>query len=523
MQQIQTAVVICGAGPAGLVLAHLLGREGIATLVLERLEATVREPRAIAIDGESLRTLQQIGLLEGFYDELLTGIVAEYVNGEGAPLFTLDGGAAPFGHPTVNAFDQPALDAWLAAGLQSLESVDLRFGHTLERFEQDDDGVTAWVTDASGERLEVSAHYLVGCDGGRSTVRRQLGIEMQGDSNPLPWLVIDTVDRCLDGTMDCRFFCDAARPGMTLRKRHGERRWEWMLMPGEEPEALLDDAAIRRILAPYTDAEAVNIYRKRVYNFHAIVAERWQEGRVFLAGDAAHMTPPFAGQGLNSGFRDVQNLGWKLAGVVRGNYHPRILDSYPLERRDHARALIDTALALGAQIQPIDPAQAAERDAFFAALRSDPAGLEGFQADLLRSVRERFLDCGLVVAPGQDNPSGRLLIQPRMNGPAGHDRLLDEGLGSGFALLGYNCDPAEVVSREDLDWWRARGARLLPVRSRGKLADGEWWEDAYGELQAWLGGEAQSLLLVRPDRFCMAAFAPGEARRALGEARKLLA
>jgi 3-(3-hydroxy-phenyl)propionate hydroxylase len=523
MQQIQTAVVICGAGPAGMVLAHLLGRQGIGTLVLERLEATVQEPRAIAIDGESLRTLQQIGLLEGFYGELLTGIVAEYVDGEGVPLFSLDGGARPFGHPTLNAFDQPALDAYLAAGLQSLESVDLRFGHTLERFEQGVDGVTVWVTDASGDSFEVSADYLVGCDGGRSTVRRQLGIEMEGDSNPLPWLVIDTVDRALDGTMDCRFFCDAARPGMTLRKRHGERRWEWMLMPGEEPEALLDDAAIRQILAPYTDAEAVNIYRKRVYNFHAIVAERWQEGRVFLAGDAAHMTPPFAGQGLNSGFRDVQNLGWKLAGAVRGEYDPRILDSYPLERRDHARALIDTALALGAQIQPIDPDQAAERDAFFAALRSDPAGMEGFQGDLMRPVRERFLDRGLVVAPGQNTLNGRLLIQPRMNSPEGHDLLLDEGLGSGFALLGYDCDPARVVSPGELDWWRTRGTRLLPVLSRGKLATGDWWEDAYGELRAWLGGAGATLLLVRPDRICMAACAPEEADNVLGEARRLLA
>ncbi len=523
MSQIETAVVICGAGPAGLVLAHLLGREGIPTMVIERLDATVGEPRAIAIDGESLRTLQHVGLLEGFYDELLPGLTAEYVNGEGALLFALDGSGGPFGHPTLNAFDQPALDAYLAASLRSLASVELRFGHTLERFEQSADGVTVLVTGAAGERLVISAKFLVGCDGGRSTVRKQLGIDMQGDSNPLPWLVIDTVDPHLDGTMDCRFFCDAARPGMTLRKRHGERRWEWMLMPGEKPEQLLEEAIIRSIIAPYTDVAAVDIYRKRVYNFHAIVAERWQAGRVFLAGDAAHMTPPFAGQGLNSGFRDVRNLAWKLAGVVRGDYDVQILASYEEERLEHARALIDTALALGTQIQPIDPDRAAERDAFFAGLQSDPAGMAGFQRDLMRSVAERYIDRGLVIEPGRNALNGRMLIQPRMNSAERRDVLLDEALGSGFTLLGYDCDPARVVDDVDLAWWRAGGLRLLPVRSRGNSARGEWWEDAAGELGEWLGTGEETLLLVRPDRFCMAAFVPGDAARVLREARAILA
>jgi 3-(3-hydroxy-phenyl)propionate hydroxylase len=523
MKTVTTSVLICGAGPAGLTLAHLLGREGVAVVLLEKLDATVREPRAISIDGESLRTLQHAGVVDGFADELLSGITADYVNGEGRHLFSLGGDAErPFGYPTINSFDQPALDAYLAAGLAGCEEVEVRFGHTLERFEQSSDGVTALVTDGSGESLEIRAAYLVGCDGGRSTIRSLLGIEMEGDSNPLPWLVIDTVDPHLDNEMDCCFFCDTARPGMTIRKRHAERRWEWMLMPGEEPEALLDDAAIRRIIAPYTDAEQVNIYRKRVYNFHAIIANRWQQGRVFLAGDAAHMTPPFAGQGLNSGLRDVRNLAWKLAGVVRGDFSPAILSSYELERAGHARELIDTALALGAQIQPIDPAQAAERDAFFAALDADPAAMADFQQALLQPIRERRIDQGLIVEGDNESIAGRLLIQPRMNAPDRHDVLLDELLAPGFTIVGYDCDPGAEIDAGELAWWLQRATGLLPLAPRGTPASGAWVEDARGDIAAWLGDSAPRLLLVRPDRFCMAAFEPADATATLGRARALL-
>mgnify|MGYP001814868502 CR=1 FL=1 len=505
------------------MLGHLLAAEQIETVILERLPEPVTEPRAIAIDAESLRTLQHAGVLQGFRDEVLPGITAEYVNAAGVRLFTLgEEDRQPFGHPQLNSFDQPALDAYLAATLEAKHCVSLFFGHTLEHFEESGDGVSVLATDADGEAVEIRADYLVGCDGGRSTIRRQLGIEMKGDSNPLPWLVIDTVDHHLDDAMDCRFFCDTARPGMTLRKRHGERRWEWMLMPGESPEELLEDAAIRDLLAPHTDAERVNIYRKRVYNFHAIVAERWQSGRVLLAGDAAHMTPPFAGQGLNSGLRDVRNLAWKLAGAVRGDYSGTLLASYEEERSGHARELIDTALALGAQIQPIDPALAAERDAFFTALNSDPAAMADFRSGLMRPIMERSLDRGLVLSSEEHALNGRLLIQPRVNTARDRDVLLDECLGPGFSLIGFGCDPLEVVAPQDLTWWRDRGMTCVAVGQRGQSAREDWLEDAYGDLGCWLeAGEAQ-LLLVRPDRFCFAVFKPSGASDVLRAARSRL-
>ena len=521
--EIRTEVVICGAGPAGLTLAHLLGAEGVEVTVLEKLDNTVQEPRAIAIDGESLRTLQRTGLLAGFEGELLCGLTADYVNGEGELLFQAgQPERRPYGFSTVNSFDQPALDRYLAESLSQRESVSLCFGHTLEGFEQDEQGVRVRCTDAGGNSKEILAHYLVGCDGGRSTIRAQLGITMSGESNSQPWLVIDTVDPHLDNESDCRFFCDPRRPGMTIRKQHGERRWEWMLMPGEKREFLLEDSTIRELIAPYTDVERVDIYRKRVYDFHAIMAERWRDGRVFLAGDAAHMTPPFAGQGLNSGFRDVANLSWKLAAVVQGRAAPSILDSYEPERRDHAWELIDTALELGRQIQPIDAQQAAERDTFFAAVNQDPAAVEAFQEEMFKSILERSIDQGLVVDSGTAC-AGRLLIQPELATPGGGRAPLDEYLGGGFALLGFSCNVQAELGEQDLAAWSALGATSVNIASADSEDAGACLLDLEGEFADWLGTTEPRILLVRPDRFCMVSASPADAAAQLQAARLLLA
>jgi 3-(3-hydroxy-phenyl)propionate hydroxylase len=382
--------------------------------------------------------------------------------------------------------------------------------------------VRVYATSADDGEIVIHADFLIGCDGGRSTVRSLLNIAMTGESNPQPWLVIDTKDAYLDGQLDCRFFCDPKRPGMTIRKRHGERRWEWMLMPGEDRAYLLDDETIRALIAPYTDVNQVTVYRKQVYDFHAIIAERWREGRVFLAGDAAHMTPPFAGQGLNSGIRDVTNLSWKLALVLKGQADIALLESYEQDRRGHAWELIETALALGNQIQPIDETQAAERDAFFAALHKDPVALQAMEDDIVRSTLERRVHASLVIDSEQSAVAGKLLIQPAL--PSGNDRhLLDHHLGGGFAILGFNCDPCAVLRDETINQWHAWGASIVRVQSSADTLRGGDLLDDNNELSAWLGGTEPAVLLVRPDRFCMVHARPHEADDRLRRAYALIA
>lgn len=522
MTSLKTSVVICGAGPAGLTLAHLLGQAGIACVLIERLAATVDEPRAIALDGESIRTLQKLDLLEGIQDSLLCGLEADYVNEDGTHLFKVGRPEyKPYGYSMVNAFDQPTFDRHLAATLAARQSAEILFEHTLLGFEQDDASVRVFCRNADGDDVLIEAAFLVGCDGGRSTVRAALKIPMQGESNPQPWLVIDTRDAYLDAQMDCRFFCDPKRPGMTIRKRHGERRWEWMLMPGETAEQLLDDTLIRQLISPYTRADHVEIYRKRVYEFHAIIAERWRDGRVFLAGDAAHMTPPFAGQGLNSGLRDVANLSWKLAAVVAGVASPRLLDSYEKDRRDHAWELIQTALTLGEQIQPIDPVAAGERDAFFAEINRSPEAMEALEMDMVKAVTQRSVDASLLVPREDSAILGRLLVQPPVS-KDGQLVLLDELLGSGFAVLAVNCDAEAVVTPEVRATWGALNLHLTSLWTTDDSAGLSVWRDLSGDLAAWLGEETPQILLIRPDRFCMAHASPEAFNATLAQALLLL-
>ncbi len=477
-----------------LTLANLLGCEGISTLLVERNPGCVPEPRAIALDGESLRTLQAAGLAEKVLPDIKQGFVADYVNGDGVHLFSMDTTPRPYGFCLQNSFDQPTLERALLAGLERFDCVAVCHSTELLDFEQDATGVRARLKPASGETIEVRSDYLVGCDGGRSAVRQSLGIAMQGDRLPQKWLVIDTVDRFLTDEPECRFFCDPARPAMTLLRPGGERRWEWMLMEGETDEEMLTDERISSLLAPHTDPGQVDVYRKCVYGFSAVVAECFSAGRVFLGGDAAHMTPPFAGQGLNAGLRDVRNLSWKLVAVLQGRLSPALLETYNQERHDAAREIVDMAVMLGDQIQPTDAVAAVERDAMFAELNKNPEQVAAFGRDIIAPLFDVRLKSGWL---GDDDLAGRLLPQPLV-ARDGADVLLDDTLGSGFvALLEAGATLSDALVSHPL--WRGLSPEVRPL------------DDALAD---FAGDPRGRVILIRPDRFVLTALDPGAGQAA---------
>jgi 3-(3-hydroxy-phenyl)propionate hydroxylase len=489
MAGLEQDVLIVGGGPTGLTLANLLGVEGVAATVIERNPGCVPEPRAVALDGESMRTLQAAGLADTVGETIKQGFVAEYVNGGGTHLFSTDLSARPYGFCLQNTFDQPRLERQLLAGLARFEQVNVLHDTELLAFTQDAGGVRVTVRDSDGER-RLAARYLVACDGGRSTVRQQLGIAMQGERLPQKWLVVDTVDRHLGDDPACVFYCDPARPHMTIARPDGERRWEWMLLPGERDEEMLEDARIAALLTAHTDPSRVEVYRKCVYGFSSVVAERFRQGAVFLAGDAAHMTPPFAGQGLNAGIRDVRNLGWKLARVLDGTLPASLLDTYHFERHDAARDMVNLAVALGDQIQPTDPAAAAERDAFFAELNADPAAAARFGADVIAQLRDVRLSQGWFLG---DGTGGRMLPQP---GPSddGASGMLDDRLGPGFCALVIGADGLpDALPAHPL--WRSLAPKVLDVDVD--------LEAASGSIRSFIGDGAPGVLLLRPDRFAL--------------------
>jgi 3-(3-hydroxy-phenyl)propionate hydroxylase len=313
-------VVIVGAGPTGLMLANLLGMQGVEALVIERNTSTVGEPRAVTIDDESLRTVQATGLITDVLPHVVQGYGVHYHSWRGKVFARIEPQAMEHGFPKRNAFRQQVLVGQLRDGLQRFAGSDIWFGHELVKFRDDGDkgnGVQLELRHG-GETRHLRCDWLVACDGGRSSVREQLGIQLTGSTYDEKWLIVDLLERN-SAFRHTRTYCDPARPAIRLPGPDGTLRYEFMLHEGEDPDEMLDEARVRGWIHAREPADArLPITRKVVYAFHARVASRWKAGRVLLAGDAAHLTPPFAGQGMNSGVRDAANLAWKLAAVVQG-------------------------------------------------------------------------------------------------------------------------------------------------------------------------------------------------------------
>ncbi|HYC82549.1 MAG TPA: FAD-dependent oxidoreductase, partial [Solirubrobacterales bacterium] len=337
MAERETEVLVVGAGPTGLATANLLAAAGIEVTVVEREPDVAAEPRAVSVDDESMRLLQSLGIPPEPTAALVPGTGTRYY-GAGGQL--LAGAASPtpppLGHPLKNPIDHSEFTRLLLDSLRGRERAEVHFGCGLTGLELGADGAVATLATAAGEE-RMAARFVLGCDGGRSNVRGLLGIAMRGSSVDQPWLVIDTVGDPHDERY-AMHHGDPTRPHVILPGPNGRCRYEFLLLEGEDEGEATSFETARRLLerhrGPVSPADVV---RQQVYVFHALLAERWRVGAVFLLGDAAHMMPPFAGQGLSTGLRDAANLSWKLAAVLRGRLGEPVLASYEQERRPHAR------------------------------------------------------------------------------------------------------------------------------------------------------------------------------------------
>ena len=487
----QAPVVIVGAGPTGLVLANLLGQAGVKTLLLEANPATVGEPRAVSIDDETLRVVQEIGLLDAVSSEIVSGYGSEYRSPRGQVFVRVKPVARPYGHARRNAFRQPVFEAQLRDGLKRFSCIDARFEHEVTGFEPSTQGVTVRFCDPDGKTGAVRGSYLIACDGARSPIREALGLQLAGDSLNERWLIIDLEDSPAPSP-ETLVFCDPDRPGIALPGPRLTRRYEFKVMPGEDEADLLSDLGVERLLRAHGAAPGSRVVRKVIYHFHARIAERWALGRIILAGDAAHLMPPFAGQGMNGGIRDAANLAWKLAEITHGRIGPGLLKTYEIERRDHVRSMIRLALQMGSIFAPKTRLHGWATRAFFRALAIWP-GARSYFAEMKYKPIPRFEE-GFIVRTQSlaENLVGRMLPQPRLTDGA----LLDDRLGQGFVLLGIGLSPAALAAVSLGVEWDGLIAR------RVALAKGE---------APPLDPYAGAVLLVRPDRYVMAGFAAADA------------
>lgn len=461
-------VVVVGAGPTGLTSAILLVQRGHRVVVCERWPAPYPLPRAVHFDHEIGRILQTCGLgddLRGISEPATT---YEWRNGDGTTLLRFGReGDGPSGWPASSMLHQPDLEDLLEARAATLDTIDIRRGVEIIGLGQSEDH--AVVTSADGTAL--TARFVIGADGANSTVRNLVGLPVHDLGFFFDWLIVDVV---LD---EPRVFdpinlqvCDPARPTTAVSGGPGRRRWEFMQLPDETRDELDSAARAWELLASWdvTPANA-RLERHAVYTFNARYAREWRDRRVLLAGDAAHLMPPFAGQGMCAGIRDAANLTWKLDLVLRGLAPDSLLDAYQEERLPSARGAIDFSMELGKVICVPDPAEAALRDeAMSAAVGPEPIdvpGLPGPASGLIHPT-----------APH----AGHLFVQGQAGG-----RAFDDVHGAGWRLVALHSSDVPLDG-SDLAWFDSLGGAVVSA-------------DADPTLTRWFAEHGCTWALQRPD------------------------
>ena len=475
-------VVVVGAGPVGCVLALLLGARGRTVLIVERHDAPYPLPRAVHFDDETARILQACGLgpdLPGLSEPATT---YEWRNGDGVPLLRFETPElGRQGWPSANMFNQPDLEATLLDRVEAAEGVSLLWGRAAVGVGQDDDD--AWVELApadGGDRRRVAASYVVGCDGANSTVRDLLGVGFEDRGFFFDWLVVDVTlhePRAFDPPN--LQICDPHRPTTAVSGGPGRRRWEFMCLPGESLETLDDEDAAWAFLEPW-DVRPSNatLVRHAGYRFRARWATRWHDGRVLLAGDAAHQTPPFAGQGMCAGLRDAANLAWKLDHVLGHPGATALLDTYDTERIPQAAAVIEMATELGKVICIPDEEEARARDEQMAPLVPADGRTP---APPMPAITGGLLD---------DSPAaGELFLQSTVR-VGDTEGLLDDVVGPGWHLvvLGTAGPPDPKVAA----WFGSIGGRVVTIGADDVV-------DVDGRYGRWFEDHGAVAVLERPD------------------------
>lgn len=493
-------VLVVGYGPVGAAIVNLLGRHGVRVLAVDKDKEIFMAPRAIALDNEALRILQLAGLEDGDFDK----VAIPYVRmlspqlGEFGRINTL---GHIDGHPKLVMFYQPELEAALRRRAAQYGQVHTALGVALTGFVENSDGVVATLDVGDGRLCTVCARYLIGADGASSLVRQLIGQAFTGKTYAEDWLIVDAFG-AKNPIDHVEFLCDHRRPTPHMTAPGGRERWEFMLRRGETRADMESDARVSELLKPWGGPAAMTIERKAVYRFHARTAKAFRRGRVFLAGDAAHITPPFVGQGLVAGLRDAANLSWKIAWVLHGRAPPSILDSYDEERRPHAKAMIDLAKFMGRLIMPQSAAVALLTHGTLRLMRLTAAMRRYF--DDLGIKPKNVFPRGLFV-PGRSGSKltrGGPLPQGWVRSPDGAVGLSDEALGPWLTLVGFGRDPRDGLDAATARAFAACGGKVVQVAHRGQahhLRREDCWEDLDGTFMPGVAPFGWAAV-VRPDR-----------------------
>jgi 3-(3-hydroxy-phenyl)propionate hydroxylase len=499
MHDFDADVAIIGYGPSGVAAANALGTLGVSAIAFERASDIYNRARAVTVNDWTMRLFQQIGLDKQVKADMDPTLALRWVTYDGTELMRVPFPPGQLGHATSYAIYQPAMEQTLRDGAERFgDKVRVEYGVEVTDVEQDADGVTVTTRDmATGESASTRARYALACYGGETPTRERLGVHLIGDTLDVRWVVIDgKVKRWWPDRHILTFWSDQDRPVVDIALGRDNHRWEIPLKPGETDA----DFATHDDLWPLLESlgvshDDIDIHGHAFYSHHVRSAESWRVGeRVFLLGDAAHLMPPWAGSGMQSGIRDAFNLAWKLAGVLGGSLPVSILDSYEAERRPNVDFYTEVSIQLGRIIKQ----ELSEEE---------QAALAAQTGQLPPLLWPPFYVAGWFTgAATPDSAVGKMIPQPRAATVNGLIGPLDDLLGDGFVILGDNVDPATVLSAQEKTGWDAVGARYLAIRAADQGTEGpDEIVDIDGTLISWLRERGARVVAVRPDRFVAAA------------------
>ncbi|MFB6726014.1 bifunctional 3-(3-hydroxy-phenyl)propionate/3-hydroxycinnamic acid hydroxylase [Kribbella sp. NPDC056345] len=481
-------VIVVGAGPTGVAVATLLASYGVEVLVLERWAEVYSQPRAVHLDDEVYRILGWVGVAREFARISRPTLGLRLVDGQHRTIaeFRRHERTGRHGYPEANLFDQPDLEVLLRANLANCPSVTFQSDVEVTAVRQlTADAVQVDLHDRTTGQVEtLTASYVLGCDGANSLVRRAIGARFRDLGFDQRWLVVDLdIDQELGHWDGVHQLCDTGRAATYLRVGARRHRWEFRLADDEDQEDFRTPGALRSIIGPWlraADDDRIDIVRVASYTFRAQVADRWRDRRIFLLGDAAHLTPPFIGQGLGAGMRDAANLSWKLAGVLDARLPEQVLDTYQQERRPHAIHMIRLAKAVGA----IMTNGGRTGDVLRRLIAPRLSLVPGLAARVLSSETPRLTRTGLV---RRSRWSGGVVGTLCANAPVGIEQRLDDHAAGRFALL---------TTQHLTAFQRAEAVALGVVVLETKPRD---------RLHHWLTQGRRTSALIRPDSIVMLA------------------
>ncbi|TGJ98376.1 bifunctional 3-(3-hydroxy-phenyl)propionate/3-hydroxycinnamic acid hydroxylase [Leptospira langatensis] len=530
-------VAIIGLGPAGLTLSHILGRRGLKVIVIEKEPVFYGNARAVYTDDECLRIFQAAGVADDVHKDMMFDIPVQFTYEDGTPIGQYIPTGTPNGWPIVNFLYQPYLETKLSEKLGKYDHVKILRGREFRSLTQDEEGVTVYHIASEGtgygqkqenpkpkeeeDERSIRASFVVGCDGGRSKVREFLNVKLKGKNFPEPWLVVDLRQKNLELGLRhlpyFNFYCDPNGPVVSCPQPDGHHRFEFRLKTGTSKEYMERPDTIRKLLSKHVNPDHFEIKRRLVYTFNGLVADRWKEGRVLLAGDAAHMTPQFMGQGMSSGIRDAFNLGWKLIEVIHGRAGERLLETYQTERYFHAKEMIQISTILKDVVSLENKFLAAMRDGFLRAVRLIPSVYKIFQEGKFKP-KPKYKQGKYFGIPrnSSNRHAGTLMPQPDLQIMDGTNRKMDQIAGDSYALIGQGIDPRKGLSEKSLSFLNSLGTKYITIYEKGKRPQGirgvvrdfdpglNEVEDIYSLLKPWFkeaGYKKNGVVLLRPDKF----------------------